>query len=291
MRRVASARAAISVVNALPLGVGAAVGVEWPARVTAELVDGPGPLGRTAIEPPSSRTTLVRALVRASRARFAPSVPGELRLRVRSTIPPARGLKSSTAVGTAVAWATARACGREPTPHEVAALTAETGRAIGTSATGAFDDALAGLLPGLVVTDNRTDTELKRFSFDPDLAVALWVPGRRHPRSSAVRARFRRERTLARRAVDAALAGEWERAMQANTALVERAMGYRYAPLHAAVRNAGAIASGVSGLGPTFAAVAPERRLTTIVRALPRTGMRRAARFASDEPPAERRRD
>lgn len=289
MRGVASARAAISVVNALPLGVGAAAGVEWPARVTAEVTGAVPRDGRISIEPPTSRTRLVRAVARASRERFAPAVRGELRLRVRSTIPPARGLKSSTAVGGAVALATARACGQEPSPHHVAALTAEVGRATGLSATGAFDDALAGLVPGLVVTDNRSDTELKRFTFEPDLAVALWIPGRRHPSPPRVEARFRRAATLARRAVDAALVGEWERAMLANSALVEQAMGYRYAGLHAAVRRAGAVASGVSGLGPAFAAVAPTRRLATVVRALPGSGVRRSAKFVRTETTVGRR--
>jgi shikimate kinase len=286
VRGVGTANAAISIVNALPLGVGAAAGVAWPARASAVLANGSAGTGATVIEPRGSRTSLVRATARASRERFAPGVAGRLSLRVRSTIPHARGLKSSSAVGSAVALATARACGTEPSPREVAKIVAEVGRSTGLSATGAFDDALAGLVTGWVVTDNRADRELRRFRLDPSLGVVLWIPRGRHPSSPAVRARFRRNVRLARRAVDAALDGDWAGAVTANTALVERAMGYRYAPLHEAVQRAGAVASGVSGLGPAFAAVAPAARIARVLRALPTAGTRRALRFTRRVPDA-----
>ena len=287
MRGLATANAAISIVNALPLGVGAAAGIAWPARASATLAPGTTGSATTVIEPRRSRNPFVRATVRASRERFAPDLDGRVSLLVRSTIPPARGLKSSSAVGSAVALATARACGSEASPSEVATVVADVGRSTGLSATGAFDDALAGLVGGWVVTDNRSDRELRRFRLDPTLRVALWIPPGRHPSSSSVRARFRRNQRLARRAVDAALDGDWSGAVTANTELVERAMGYRYGPLHAAVQHAGAVASGVSGLGPAFAAVTPVERIARVVRALPSAGIRRGVRFAG-APPAPR---
>lgn len=279
MRGLGTARAAISIVNALPLGVGAAIGIEWPARVTARIERTEAGSRPCAIEPPSSSTPIVRAAARTALGRFGPGTPGRLRLVVRSTIPVARGLKSSSAVSSAVAFATARACGAEPSPEEVAGVAAEVGRATGVSATGAFDDALAGLVAGGVVTDNRRDTALRRFSVGSDLAVALWVPDRRHPRSPAVRARFRHEPGLARRAADAALAGDWVSAMEANSTLVERVMGYRYDRLHAAALEAGATVAGVSGLGPTFAALAPLSRLRAVRNAFPREGQRKSVRL------------
>ena len=142
-------------------------------------------------------------------------------------------------------------------------------RSVRSSATGAFDDGLAGLLGGGVVTDNRRDELVRRFELPGDCAVALWIPDRTHPPSSRLVGRFRRDRSLARRAVDAALDGDWCAAMRANSALVERAMGYRYAAVHDALRNAGATVSGVSGLGPAVAAVVPHGRVGRVVRAFP----------------------
>ena len=80
---------------------------------------------------------------------------------------------------------------------------------------------------------------------------------------------------MARRAVDAVLAGDWTGAMAANSTIVEKVMGYRYGPLREAVARAGAVAAGVSGLGPAFAAVAPVSRRPRVMGALPRDGRRR----------------
>jgi shikimate kinase len=285
VRGLGEARAAVSLVNALPLGIGAAVGIEWPVRVTARLERPPRTASRTAVDPPRSATPVVRAAASAARDRFGPGAAGRLRLVVRSTIPVGRGLKSSSAVSSAVALATSRAFGGEPSPEEIARLSAEVGRSTGVSATGAFDDALAGLVAGGVVTDNRTDTELRRLRLPADLGVALWVPGRRHPSAPSLQARFRKDLALSRRAADAVLAGDWITAMEANTRLVEKAMGYRYAGLREAVHRAGATAAGVTGLGPAFAALAPHRHLDRVLRALPATGVRRPLRLFAVRPP------
>ncbi len=282
MSGTGTARAAVSIVNALPTGIGAAVGIDWPCRVTARLLRS-GRGSAVSIAPIRSRTPLVRASARAALQRFGAG-PSGVHLSVRSSIPVARGLKSSSAVSSAVVLATAHAAGAEPEPSEVARLSAAVGRATGVSATGAFDDAVAGLVPGGVVTDNRTDAELRRFSLEPTLAVALWIPGRTHPASPTVRTRFRHRRALARQAADAALDGDWPRAMAVNSELVESVLGYRYARLRSAVAREGAVASGVTGLGPTFAAIAPVGRMRSVLSALPRSGRRRSVRLWSGDP-------
>lgn len=278
MRGLGESRAAVSVVNALPLGIGAALAIDWPARASAEFDATVPGRARPSVRPKSSSTRIVRATANAALARYG--TEGRLRLSVRSTIPERRGLKSSSAVGAAVAQATARACGADPATEELARLVAEVGRASGLSATGAFDDALAGLIGAGVVTDNGSDRCLRRFDPGTGLSVVLWVPDRPHPLSPRVVGRFRRTPGLARRAADAALDGDWAAAMAANSIVVERAMGYRYEPLREAVLRQGAIASGVSGLGPAFAAVAPAARATRVLRALPAgRGVRRSVRL------------
>ncbi len=270
----ATSHAAVSVVNALPLGIGAAIGIAWPARVSAFVARGTRPYRRPRVEPASASTPVVRAAIDAAIERFGPA-PSRLRLVVRSTIPIAKGLKSSSAVAGAVASATARACGTAPQPGAVARLAAAAGRRAGVSATGAFDDALAGLEGGGVVTDNRRDVCLRRLELRAGLGAVLWIPEGSHPRAPSLVRAFGRRRGLARRAVDAAMDGDWPEAMALNSRLVEEVMGYRYDGLHRAAKAAGAIASGVSGLGPAFAAVAPLARLPRLRRALPSLGGRR----------------
>ena len=272
MAGVGRARAAVSIVNALPTGVGAAVGLEWVARATATVTADRRPDERLEIAPSRAGTPLVRSAVAAAIGRYAPAEAGARRVVVRSTIPVARGLKSSSAVSSAVASAVARAAGASPQPEEIARLSAEVGRTTGTSATGAFDDALAGLRAGGVVTDNRRDALLRVLPLERDLVAALWIPARRHPPSPSTRRRFARSPALARRAADAALDGDWRAAMAANTELVERAMGYRYARARESVLRAGAVAAGVSGLGPTLVALSPRARARRVLAALPKGG-------------------
>jgi shikimate kinase len=279
VRGVGSACAAISVVNALPLGIGAAVGIEWPATATVRPTGVLG--GADTVRPSRARTALVRAALASARHSFGGTSGTALSVSLRSTIPPARGLKSSSAVASAVALATARSFRREPPASAIARVSAQVGRAVGVSATGAFDDALAGLVPGVVVTDNRADASLRRFPIDPGCGVALWIPARHHPASPEVLRRFRREQALAQRAVDLALDRDWAGAMGANSELVEHALGYSYGRLRAALVGAGALAAGVSGLGPTVAVVAPVGRLARMLRLLPRQGRRRVVRFST----------
>jgi shikimate kinase len=63
--------------------------------------------------------------------------------------------------------------------------------------------------------------------------------------------------------------------MRLNTELVERTMGYSYRTLRNKLEQRGAIASGVSGLGPTLAAIAPTSHLSRLAGQLPDDGAER----------------
>lgn len=262
MRGVGEATAAITLVNALPTGVGAAVGIELRAHAEVSLRRATsGEATSVIVRPDAAGTPLVRTALAAAIERFAPAghVPDEL--LVRSDIPQATGLKSSSAVASAIVLAVAHAAGRALEAEAVAAASAQIARSAGVSATGAFDDALAGLVAGAVVTDNRTDRLLCRHSVDPGLSVALWIPPGGHPPSPAVRDRFATDPPTARAPVEAATDGRLWEAMELNADLVEAAMGYPYAELRRRLRQAGAIACGTSGLGPALAAVGARERI------------------------------
>ena len=269
MKGTARSFGAITVANALPVGIGCAAGVSL--AVDAEVTVTPeGSRRAPRLEvPPESRSPLVEASLRFALSKYLPDPHAVVALSLRSEIPVGRGLKSSSAVCTAILWAIARASGREPSALEVARGSAEVGRRSGVSATGALDDALAGLESGFVVTNNARDELLRRTAIDPDWGVALYIPQRPHPPSPSVAASFAKERAAGELAARAAMDGDWPRAMRLNTELVERVMGYSYVGLRDRLRERGAIASGVSGLGPTLAVIAPRGRLPDIVREFP----------------------
>jgi shikimate kinase len=260
---------AITITNALSAGIGCAAGITLP--VEAEVaVESDGSNTPPTIEvSPESRSPVVEESVRVGLSIYHHGIGGRVKLSVRSAVPAAKGLKSSSAVSTAVVLALARAAGSEPSPLEVGRRSAEIGRRVGVSVTGALDDALAGLEPGFIVTDNRRDELLRRTEIDPDWGVVLYIPRDPHPRSPGLVPAFARERSSGERAARAALDGDWVNAMRVNTELVERAMGYSYRSLRERLRDHGAIASGVSGFGPTLAVIAPSGRLEVLARELP----------------------
>lgn len=269
MRGVARATAAVTVVNALPIGIGSAFGVDLETRAEVETGGRAGPGGAITFRPAEVGTPVVHAAVRAASDAYLAAGTVATEVALTSAIPVGKGLKSSSAVASAVAGAIARAAGRSPFPEELARLSARAGRESGVSATGAFDDALAGVRAGVVVTDNRSDTVLATHALPVDLEVILWIPAGAHPAAPSLRSALAARSDLAREAADLALAGDWAGAMDLNSSLVEAALGYDYASLRAECRARGAAASGVSGLGPAFAALAPAARVRSVVAGLP----------------------
>jgi len=269
MNGTATASAAITITNALPTGVGCAVGIELRAEARVSVSSSGAKNASTVEIPREVRSPIVEESMRAGTSRYLPDSGVAATLVLRSEIPVARGLKSSSAVSTAILLACARAGGNEPNSLEVALLAADAGRRSGVSATGALDDALAGLDPGFVVTDNRLGKVRRRAEVDPAWGVALYVPTQAHPPSPNLVAAFREERASGELAARAANEGDWFNAMRINTELVERVMGYSYESIRDTLRSHGALASGVSGLGPALAAIAPTHRLPDLIRALP----------------------
>lgn len=275
MHGLGRASAAVTIVNALPTGVGCALGIGLYAEAEVTLDPLEPARSGAAFEltvDAASRTPLVESAVRAGLEEFAPSGSWSVDLRLTSEVPVARGLKSSSAVASAVVASIAAALGGETSPLGVARLSARSARAAGVSATGALDDALAGLTDGFVVTDNLHDRLLRTGPADPDWEVALFVPESQHARSPEWAEVFGRSAPEGRAAVDACERGDWWTAMSLNSALVERTMGYDYHGLRERVKAAGALGAGVSGLGPAFAAVAPRDRIPRIHDCLPVSG-------------------
>jgi shikimate kinase len=265
----AQTSAAITIANALPTGVGCAAGIELHVAARVSLTaEGSSDLPTLEI-PSSSHSPLVEESLRTGLARFFPRERVVARLSLQSEVPIGRGLKSSSAVSTAILLAVARAAGGRPTPLEIGVLSAEVGKRSGVSATGALDDALAGLEPGFVVTDNLRGEVLRRSEVDRSWGVALYIPPTQHPPASNLMSTFSAERSSGELVAGAARRGDWVSAMRFNTELVEKAMGYSYGEIRDRLGALGAIASGVSGLGPALAVIAPTDRLADLLRVFP----------------------
>lgn len=256
---VGRAHGALSVLNAIATGVGGAVGIDLPVEARVELaprggveVESTTPWG--PVEPPRGLLEAIAWL--AGRLGHE----GGVRVTVHSRVPPASGLKSSSAVVNAIVSGVLDALGLEVGMVEAARLGVEVARRAGLTITGAFDDSLATIGDGVFVTDNRSLEVLRRIEVGGDLYAVVALRGRR-PIDSVDPEPFRRLSREYMTAARLALAGEWAAAMTLNGVLTLAATGWDLESLSLVARALslrGVVAAGVSGKGPAVFAVTEE---------------------------------
>jgi shikimate kinase len=267
VRGLGRSSGAVTVVNALPTGVGCAIGIQ--RYVTASVDLERSDRSSLKCDPSESSTPLVRAAVATGLEKFGEAVPFRATIRLRSELPVAKGLKSSSAVATSILLSVAGAFRAAPTSSDLAQLAADVNRAVGLSATGAFDDALAGLRSGFVLTDNRRDCLLAVTPAPAAWTAVVYLPPGVHPPSPQWKSRFEVAAEEGQRIVESARAGDFAAAMRRNSDLVESVMGYDFRRLRERMQASGAVAVGVSGLGPALVALVPHDRSSEVLAALP----------------------
>jgi shikimate kinase len=180
------------------------------------------------------------------------------RIRTTSEVPQASGLKSSSAAANATVLATLRAIGRDMEPLGMIRLGVRAALDAGVSITGAFDDACASMLGGVVVTDNRRNELLRREPVES--AVVIYAPDAKAFSSRTNVARSRAIGPWVEMAFELAMRGEYGKAMTLNGFLYTAALGYSAEPMLAAL-EAGIDAVSLSGTGPSYVALAEGEKL------------------------------
>lgn len=259
MRGLGRASGAVTVVNALLNGSGAAAAIDLPCEAAVTLHRAlPGEVTRFEIDPRSD-SRLIREVIAAGLRAYAPDVQYSVRLELRSEVPRGFGLKSSSAASVAVLEGLARSLGRHAEPVDLAGLASTTAKRLGQSATGAFDDALAAIAGGVVCTDNATQTPLAHGELPTGTTCVVWIPrSGAHPPSTELARRFEGLAEEGTRAMRAATSGAYPEAMDRNSRAVEPRLGLDYRALRSELRRRGALGASVSGMGPSLAVVTPE---------------------------------
>lgn len=251
---------AVTVVNAIPAGGGAAMGVDLWTEARIDLTDGPTEVQAKGPEGPVDDT-----LVRAVLAEVLPADRGA-RVEVDSTVPVGRGLKSSSACANAVTLAAFDALDRSAPLLAKVRIGVEAARRAGVTTTGAFDDACASALGGICVTDNAEDRLLARHRC-PELTVALAVPEARKSGASTEPGTYASHRRLFEAAHRHAIDGSWQAAFALNATAVVDSLDLDADGLLDALA-AGAVVAGPSGTGPALAALMPDGRTEQVRDAL-----------------------
>lgn len=257
-RAEATTHSAISVVNAIPTGRGVAIGIDIPCRVIVGIRKGSGSkikIETDTRDPHDLVATCVKYTMNKLRIKLPKS--SSIVVSVKSKIPTAVGLKSSSAVSVAVVKAVQKLYSSKLDLWSILKISSTASKDTRASLTGAYDDASASLLGGMVFTDNRQFKLLKHARIQKKFGadVAILVPNRGEKLTSSIDSNaFSQFRDESFRAFQFALEGEIAQAMFLNSVVLCESLGYSIRPVVSAISE-GATASGVTGKGPAVAAL------------------------------------
>lgn len=254
-RGTATALGAATVLNAVANWKGSAFGVDL--RTSAEVVLDDSP--RVKGDVPGIDDHLIVRSVERVLQRFGVDAGGVV--RTKSEIPLARGLKSSSSAANAAVLATLDALGEDLDPAEATRIGVAAAKDAGVTITGAFDDASASMLGGVVVTENREMKLLKREELESK--VLLLVPEDKLFSKDTDVGRSRLLAPIAEVVFDLALAGDYARAMTINGLVYCSALRLSSDPIFAALA-AGAGGASLSGTGPAYAALVEDENIDEV---------------------------
>ena len=164
---------AVSLVNAIATGNGAAVGIDTFVKTTLEVKEGNG------IHITSDNKTISSRLINKVIQNSIPKKQLEkirLELDFQSNIPTGYGLKSSSAISTAVSMVCSKAFQKNFTDKKILKIGVESSIQTKVSLTGAYDDACACYYGGFNVTNNYKRNLVLRRPAPNNLQAIIFLP-------------------------------------------------------------------------------------------------------------------
>ncbi|MEM0122874.1 MAG: shikimate kinase [Conexivisphaerales archaeon] len=224
----------VSALNAIISGYGSTMAVSMPVDVTVEYSD------KTEII--AADNQIIEEIMRLLGVT-------RYRVSVESHIPIGMGLKSSSAVSSAVALALISMVEGKYDVDMAVNVSAKASKNLKISVTGAYDDAYASLLGGIILTSNKEGRLITRIDAPNGLDAFIGIPG--NLKKVVNVESLRSLESLGIELKGLIEGGKWAQAMTINGLLVASANGYDPSPAIEAVRE-GAIAAGISGNGPAY---------------------------------------
>lgn len=193
-------------------------------------------------------------------------------VKIKSTLPVARGLKSSSALANATVLAAAGALGLTLDNAQIMkiARTAELNAACSTF--GSIDDGYAALLGGVVFADTTSRQLLTRYEIHDDLDVVVMVPpesARHIPAGAREAMKALRSQFMHLHAM--AIAGDYFSAMTLSGIIHARRFDYDHSVISEALQN-GAEGATLSGKGAAFVALSRGPHTSKVVTAWKKRG-------------------
>ncbi|NOQ29167.1 MAG: shikimate kinase [Methanosarcinales archaeon] len=251
------ANGAGTIVNAIAIWKGAAFCIDLKTTADVNLDEcsdagagGAGMITGRIENADTADTALITRCVSLVLDRFGYRCDGVV--TTRSEIPIARGLKSSSAAANATVLATLDAIGETLQTMEVVSMGVRAALDVGVTITGAFDDACASALGGIVITDNRNMELVERLVYESD--VLIYLPEEKAFTADTDVTRSKAIAPLVEVAYRLALDHDFENAMTLNGLLYCAALGFDTEIAMSAL-DLGVSGVGLSGTGSAYTAL------------------------------------
>ena len=164
---------AVSIVSAIATGNGATLGIDTFVKTRLEVKDGTG-ISITSDNKTISSRLINKVIENVISKRQLEKV--RLELDFQSNIPTGYGLKSSSAISTAVSLVCSKAFKKKLTDEEILNVGVESSIQTKVSITGAYDDACACYYGGFNVTNNYKRDLVFRGNAPNDLQAIIFLP-------------------------------------------------------------------------------------------------------------------
>jgi shikimate kinase len=266
MKGTGRSHGAATIVNAIASGKGAAFGIDLTTTAVVELTEGTG-VDVTMDGFPHEGTLLAEKCVEGVLDRYSQGKRYHADVRTASQIPISRGLKSSSAAANAIVAAALDALGEKADPLDAVRIGTRAAIEAKVSVTGAFDDACACALGGLVLTDNRSETLLFRASLPDYVKAVIHVPDFQIRKHALPKERIAAVRGLVDLAFHQAEEGDYYRALTLNGMCYSTALGLDQDIALQALQN-GALAAGLTGTGPATVMLVVEDKVQEFVSSM-----------------------
>lgn len=239
---------AVSIVNAIATKKGATLGIELKVEAIVETSPGKG------INIQSENKSLSSRLINSTVEKIVPKKELEknkISITLNSEIPLGYGLKSSSAISSAVALACAKIFNPKATDQQILLAGVDASIESKVSITGAYDDACSCYYGGFNITDNEKKKRIHYEKIPTNLIAVIFLPKNRK------RGNLKNLKTLStvfENAWELAKNSKYWDAMNIN-GLATATLLNSDTKIIASLLEKGAIGASISGNGPSIAAI------------------------------------
>ena len=264
MKKSVRSPGSATIINAIATGFGSAFGIGLDIECVAKTVDE----GIHCSNDVGADNDLMEICVRHVFNRFSINEDEfGIDLKTKSNLPMASGLSSSSASSNAVVKAVSSIVCEEynlkPLEDlEIINMAIDASLEAGVTITGSFDDATASYFGGVVVTDNRKREFIIKEEMD-EYPILVYMPNFYSKSGDSNPERMKLLAPLVETAFDFACNRDYFKALNLNGLIYSATLGFNSSIAIDALES-GALASGLSGTGSTFVAVADEDSIDDI---------------------------